>query len=573
MDAERPLRHYGCTLFFPFDPGDQQHADAKVREPNPFDAELEKDASSRSPAVRQRQHGTAANCESLDSDQAQLYFLPQLRELLFDTGRSAGDDKPTPIKEWELTDTGGWHLKLTAGDEEDWSIAPVAWVRLYRYFNGIYLLALRLELPTAVGELAPLDRDNVQWWHPLAFADPAEVRKRSLAAWLGFTRLARVIYPSFAEQWEEGKLAAEVRLEGNSIVPPVTWKPYARAGETTLMPDPGKALSEVLRDLLKRFFGDGPFGDRADLESFLNTYADIDDDRLFVSVSYGLAGPPPETPERASRLRRLFSLALFVDRPEDTFPDCGDHAYDRAWLESALARASLGLWEETGQYAGFTDMSNAYLGHGEYFNGIVAPRHVPHIYERMLIMALFYRASLRRYSRQVADATGLLTAEDSHVNAGRKRFRNLRRRFIDFTNRYWFHELTGQLQGKQVFGQQQQALGLTEEYAFIKDEMERAHEFLEAQRESRMAELANRVGYIGLFVAIAALWMALLPLVPLDGKVGPLPDSWAHFQTLAERVLGIGLIGFLPPVAMFLLFVVSYFVWRRRRRPRTRRNP
>jgi len=64
MDAERPLRHYGCTLFFPFDPGDQQHTDAKVREPNPFDAELEKDASSRSPAVRQRQHGTAANCSN-----------------------------------------------------------------------------------------------------------------------------------------------------------------------------------------------------------------------------------------------------------------------------------------------------------------------------------------------------------------------------------------------------------------------------------------------------------------------------------------------------------------------------
>jgi hypothetical protein len=572
LDAERPLRHYGCTLFFPFDPGHRQDPGDTAPEPNPFDAALERRVKSQhTSAVRQRKYGTAAGPESLDSDQARIYFLPQLRELLFDTGRPAGgDDGPDPIREWELTDTGGWRLELKAGDEEDWSCASVAWARLYRYFNGIYLLALRLELPAPSGVLTPLDQDNVQWWHPLAFADPSEVRKRSLAAWLGFTRLARVTYPSFAEQWDEGKLAAEVRLKGVSVFPLAKWQPYVRTGEIRLLSSPGESLSDVLRYLLKRFFGDGPFASSADLTDFLSAYPHIDDDRLFVSVAYGLAGPPPETPQRASRLRRLFSLALFVDRPEeDTFADCGDHAYDRTWLEGALMRASLGLWDETGQYAGFTDMSNAYLGHGEFFNGIVAPRHVPHIYERMLIMALFYRASLRRYSRQVADATGLLIGGDTEVNAGRKDFRELRKRFIDFTNRYWFHELTGQLQGKQMFRQQQQALGLTGEYDFIKDEMERAHEFLEAQRENRMAELANRVGAIGLFVAIAALWIALLPLVPLDGGIGPLPESWAHFWTLAARAGGIGLIGFLPPVIAFLAFAVPYLVWRRRIRRNT----
>ena len=34
----------------------------------------------------------------------------------------------------------------------------------------------------------------------------------SLAAWLGFTRLARVTYPSFAEQWDEGIRVCETIL-------------------------------------------------------------------------------------------------------------------------------------------------------------------------------------------------------------------------------------------------------------------------------------------------------------------------------------------------------------------------
>lgn len=563
LDAERPLRHYGCTLLFPFDPDALLHPDGERDAPNTFEQVLQDRAADPEVPVATKDYPQVCTGTDPCADQARLYFLPQLRAILYDTEQRADDRTLSPIQEWELTDTQGWCLELQADDRcADWIGTPVTAVRLYRYFNGIFLLGLRVALPEPDGDLAPLADDCAHWWHPLAFADPTAVRARSLAARLGFTRLARVIYPSFIEQHEEGKLAAEVRLTDTAGATLSRWRPYRRPGqtETALLTEPGAALSNVLRFLLTRFFGDGPFGEYEDLERFFDAYPHLDDDRLFVNVAYGLAGPAPAPSERGERLRRLFSLALFVDRPgADTFADCGDHAYDRTWLKAALTRASLGLWEETGLYAGFTDMSNAYLAHGRFFCTIAAPRHVPYMYERMLIMALFYRASLRRCSRQVADATRLLTDKGKDVTAGRDRFRALRKQFIRFTNRYWFHQVTAQMQGEQLFRQQQQALDLEREYGLIKDEMERAHEFLEAQRESRMADLATKAGWIGLFVAVAALWIALLPLVAMDGGIGPLSESLAHWRHLIGRAIGLLLLGLLPPT---VLFFAGLGLWR-----------
>jgi hypothetical protein len=325
-------------------------------------------------------------------------------------------------------------------------------------------------------------------------------------------------------------------------------------------------LSPVTRHLLACFFGAGPVAGAASLNQLLTDDPNVYDDRLFVQVAYGLAGPAPEPAVRGAVMGRLFSLALLVDRPADTFDDCGGYAYDPVWVADTLDRAALKIWEATGLYAGFTDMANAWLGAGHYFCETVAPRHVPYSYERMLILCLFYLASLRRYHRQVADATSDLTSHDRPADA--EAFSRLRRDFICFTNRYWFHEVTPQLQGRRVFALQQQALGLEAEYQLIKDEMERAHEFLEAEHDHDIRELSLKVSTFGQWVAVVALWIgltalwvAILPLIPLDGASGSwwtalsAPQVWAR----GGQIAGLAI---LPP----LLPTLGLAWWLRRRR-------
>jgi uncharacterized membrane protein len=58
-----------------------------------------------------------------------------------------------------------------------------------------------------------------------------------------------------------------------------------------------------------------------------------------------------------------------------------------------------------------------------------------------------------------------------------KHFRALRKKFILFTNNYWFREVSNQTQGIEVFELQTKNLGLEKEYTLIKDEMERADEY------------------------------------------------------------------------------------------------
>lgn len=88
-----------------------------------------------------------------------------------------------------------------------------------------------------------------------------------------------------------------------------------------------------------------------------------------------------------------------------------------------------------------------------------------------------------------------------------------------FTNDHWFHEVTSQTQGAEIFRLQTRALGLEEKYALIKDELERSDDFI-AQRHDQglakqgqeMNKMATRAGWWALALAAVALVIAVLQI-------------------------------------------------------------
>ncbi len=575
----RPLAHYGCTFFLPLIL-DQARLSLGASRRRPaaecFDRAIER--QSRSGAIVRHRYttrpmnadtlgaGAIGDREALEAE-AYRFFEPQIRRFLFDTDTSPdphrdpwrGPQGIEPIREWRwnrLQAEAESYCELTLEDPELPSGPPhrarIDSVRLYRYFNGIYLLGVSVT-PQALAELgAARTRGGVvshlevgegaAWWDDLLFATPA--RLQTLQAlqfghWLSFTRTARLLFQAFRAQWTERKIGRLSLLQGGELKTVAPRREHD-PGAALFIPDQmGALLSPVVIWLLERFFGetlpchcDAPGGNS--LRAFFQGFEQLYDDRMFVNVAYGLPGPAPATGvggDRSRELERLFSLALFVDRQEDAW--LNGYAYDNEFVQQRLTQDAFPIWQQSGALFGYTDFSNAYLGYNRFFNHVIGPEHVPYHYERMLIVALFSQASLRYYSGRISVATEELTREVQ--TWGDTRFQQLRRDFILFTNHYWFHDLSAQMQGKEIFARQQAALGLEREYAFIKDEMDRADDFLEGVRDKRMQKISFWLGLIG----IVAVYWTLLATIKDHAQIrGALTELWSNLLGASPPAAG-----------------------------------
>ena len=489
------LDYYHCTFFMPlFGLEDFSPLDSLIYSYCPNDEKLPE-------AERQAYH----------------YFSPILREILFECSKT-NKREIEPVREWRLpaSQIQHWELHLDPQKKADSPAynevikAVFKEVRLFRYFNDIYLLSFRV---------AAKDIEN----QPL------------LDTWLHFTRLARVLYPSFIEQEKENKIAPLRIYDANSN------RNLCTALDTNRLDIPnyqGELISSVVRYLLLQFFG---LDNKNKLNQALNKNSQIYDDRLFVSVAYSIAGEKLQPDE----LKRILYLAMWVDRFYDTADELDDYVYSKNSLENMSEGKIFDLWEGRGGLFAFTDYSNVYVYREWFFNNVIAPNHIPYEYDRMLVQALFYQASLRLYDERISKQTGEILKD--------KRLEDIkeqRHEFIQFTNRYWFHNLTEQMQGKAIFNLQKQGLGLQEHYDIIKDELERTDEYLQTSHEIRLANLADRFTRYGLVLAVLALYFTILPV--LDDSVTS-QTSKSLWNLVHEKMAGWG---FPLSNEYFLLFVI-----------------
>jgi hypothetical protein len=282
---------------------------------------------------------------------------------------------------------------------------------------------------------------------------------------------------------------------------------------------------------------------------------------MFVSVAYGIAGK--KLPDHS--LQRINTLVSHVDRQDaDGFDDMEGYAYTPQVILEKTKKNAFSLWEGMGGYYSFTGFSNSYLYNGWSFRNQMAPDHIPHIYDRMLIQALFYQASLRHYDQLICNETDKLLKDDDIKAIGEQC-----KAFVAFTNQYWFHQLTTQMQGKEIFSLQQKALGLQSHYAILKDELERTDEYLQTRREIKIAEITDKITKYGLLLALLALYYAILPIIndavktstsSLWLKVNQLFAwiKWNGVPLFNDEVYGlIIMLGLIPALLVALFFLIK----------------
>lgn len=557
------LDHYHCTFFLPllgFGKGLDPKADLKKIYPlneklNEADAE------------------------------AFYYFTPTLRDIIFDRGEANASGLEA-IQEWHLSaDTlKDWRLELLPSKEQKDNAGGDAMklalahpkvefqsVRLYRYFNGIYMLAFTVR-PQVLCELHREDQVSLFQYpndavprqlQDVPESDPHREQYQSLQleAWLRFTRLGRQLYPTFTEQWSEEKIAPLHLFTTTESKTPT--RVALNDKVSCCLPKSSEHLSPILIYLTEQFFAE-------DIHEQLEDEIRLFDDRMFVSVAYGLAGK-----KHNKQTRHLINtLIALTDRFVDCDPEMGGYPYTKKVTDRSIGQQKFDLWESKGGSYIFNDMVNGYLYNGGFFRDPIASKHIPYLYDRMLIQALFYQASLRHYDHEITTTTKELNIKDIQTQRGQ---------FIKFTNQYWFREVTNQMQGKEIFRLQQQGLGLQEHYALLQDKITHTDEYLQALHEIRLAEeaanaeeRANRLTLYAIALAIVAalpvvndifktepsLWQSIIEYFDGCSKTSSKDCSdWIIRTVLASSLLGATAIG----IALFKLIPA---LWSKNKNPR-----
>lgn len=528
------LDHYHCTFFLPILTHTSENTQSST--------------SSKPLGVEPYLEQYVYRSDYKDKNEAEAfhYFTPTLRHILFDQGDTSSPSKHQlkPMQEWRLDkeQIESWRLCLhdvfNQGDVNanltetvdplTQQVVTIEAVHLYRYFNGHYLLSFRVKPEALTPEIQTFLADqNAQFLSDIDGSEPyySQCEALQLEAWLRFTRLARILYPSFTEQEDEKKIAS-LRLFCQQQEKTLA-SAFEKTSELGIPSCAGERLSPIVIFLLQQFFAEDK---REDVEAWVKQHIKLYDDRMFTSVAYGLAGKK----HNDVILSRVVALSATTDRVADTFTDLDHYPYTESALNDYLAGTQCELWKGMGGVYTFTDVTNAYVYQGWFFRTIIAQKDIPNIYDRMMVQALFYQASLRHYDDEITFNTQRLLENQSDDTLDL--ISEQRKHFIQFTNQYWFKEITNQMQGKIIFRLQQKALGLEAHYQQLQEEINHTSDYLQVLSEKCQADIANRSAENANKIAKVAAMLAVIAALPVFNDIFKTEDSlWQSLVKYAEK--------------------------------------
>ena len=195
---------------------------------------------------------------------------------------------------------------------------------------------------------------------------------------------------------------------------------------------------------------------------------------------YPYAAPQSETQFRRCRLDRFWH--------PDGRPPGADHQTTR-WLVSGYAFLGVGQ------------------GGSDFFNTAIRG-HIRHHYFRLVMHAHFLKASLLSFESQIAHAlTDLNENEDDFFRREEfeQRLNDIQTAMVRFRSRYWFSEITNQMQGQELFQMLKEHLNLQPLFDEVFGEMKDATDIVLQWNQERAAKATSRL------TVVASVFLVLVP--------------------------------------------------------------
>ena len=151
-----------------------------------------------------------------------------------------------------------------------------------------------------------------------------------------------------------------------------------------------------------------------------------------------------------------------------------------------------------------------------------------HQYFLLFLIPHFHKAALLMLSDRMVDALNRLDIRNAEsVKRFKRTVRALLEIFLRFTHRYWFHEVSGEPQGREIYRMTATFLGTDRLYAETREELEDMSDYLDSDSLRRQANTVVRLTVVTTFgligtVATGFLGMNLLAMAdaPLMTKAG-----------------------------------------------------
>ncbi len=163
-----------------------------------------------------------------------------------------------------------------------------------------------------------------------------------------------------------------------------------------------------------------------------------------------------------------------------------------------------------------------------------------HQFFQIGLIAHFHKASLLSLSNRFSRAVERLDVRDfESVKAFKKHVRETLEVFLRFNHRYWFHEISNQVQASEFFTRLSHQLGSDALYAEVREEARDINEYLDADRMRKQTDNAMRLTVVSACGMVGTV---------VTGFLGMNLYAHADLPTLDKFI--IFLVVFVPTVAL-----------------------
>ncbi len=183
-----------------------------------------------------------------------------------------------------------------------------------------------------------------------------------------------------------------------------------------------------------------------------------------------------------------------------------NHCYDRYWVEQpAGGHDWMSTRFMTSGYAFVTVGNNDPHFYADGTSGLLS--HFRNHYFLMGLILHFQKTALLAFSDRLSgNVTQLAAAKQS----GQQGAKDIRRSLLHFTSRYWFPDLTSQLQGQELHDLWRHKLRLTSLYEQVMGEARELNEWLDMENEQQLAQTTARLTTVATLGLAASLAVATL---------------------------------------------------------------
>ena len=488
-----------------------------------------------------------------------VYFLSYVRDFLYGGDRKKPDKRSMRVL--RRTDIEWLCIDL---DEHRKYQLKVERLEAYLFQTGVLLIVVEVKVPKPQKVKDPMPQE-VKDPMPQEVEDPKPQEEKpdfflSLKDAMDLQNKMRMVFP---RRWDDKGVPSETPLgaawlDSEGKLRKVSEQNYAEKSDFTTIVRKNAELpaAKHWRYLLKDFplYGE----DKSNEEDKSNKYAikQIEDQRI-PSMTY-LAVPDPREISEWDFAR----IAFYDSAGESSVGSYSDEflkdwdkksAYDRFWQRTPSTGDAEGVLKHNNQMrtrwlcSGYGLAVVGATADSFYTNQIAA--NFRHHYFRMGLIAHFQRASLLTFRDQLAEAT------EKSCSRFRDEVMKIQSNVTKFRARFWFHEVSTQLQGQEIFALWTDRLGNRAMFDQVTSDIAAAESQLRTEMEAAEAKWIKTIAEIGAILAVIGLVATLASLViSIDNA------RWQE-QLSSRRQIGISVILIALLIAVLIWIVLRAYAF------------